>query len=358
MERFITSTAPGRICLFGEHQDYLGLPVIAAAVDLRAKFVAGRVEENRFFIAKPDVGESEEIDFSKPIVYEKPRDYLKSGARVMMKRGRVFRHGLRAEFTSEIPICKGCSGSSAMLVAWVALLGAASGGETLRPEEIARLAYEAEVLEFGEPGGMMDHFASALGGLLHIETRGGFSAHSLAAPAGVAFVLGDSLEPKDTAGVLGRTRANVEAGLDYLKQKAPDFSLETISEPSAADMFGSDISDAARGAVLANIRNRDITRIALALFNGCGADAAELGPLLDAHHANLRDGLGISTPKIEALISAAKHAGASGCKINGSGGGGCMIACCPGAPELVAEAIENAGGKAYILKVCGGVEVI
>ncbi|MEC7694207.1 MAG: galactokinase family protein, partial [Bacteroidota bacterium] len=24
------SFAPGRVCLFGEHQDYLGLPVIAA----------------------------------------------------------------------------------------------------------------------------------------------------------------------------------------------------------------------------------------------------------------------------------------------------------------------------------------
>ncbi|MBT7422666.1 MAG: galactokinase family protein, partial [Candidatus Marinimicrobia bacterium] len=28
-------TTPGRICLFGEHQDYLGLPVIAMAISLR-----------------------------------------------------------------------------------------------------------------------------------------------------------------------------------------------------------------------------------------------------------------------------------------------------------------------------------
>jgi len=27
---------PGRICFFGEHQDYLGLPVIAMAISLRA----------------------------------------------------------------------------------------------------------------------------------------------------------------------------------------------------------------------------------------------------------------------------------------------------------------------------------
>ncbi|MFC1564948.1 galactokinase family protein, partial [candidate division KSB1 bacterium] len=34
LEKLIVS-APGRICLFGEHQDYLGLPVIAAAIGLR-----------------------------------------------------------------------------------------------------------------------------------------------------------------------------------------------------------------------------------------------------------------------------------------------------------------------------------
>ncbi|MBT4369578.1 MAG: galactokinase family protein, partial [Candidatus Marinimicrobia bacterium] len=30
-------STPGRICLFGEHQDYLGLPVIAMGISLRAK---------------------------------------------------------------------------------------------------------------------------------------------------------------------------------------------------------------------------------------------------------------------------------------------------------------------------------
>ena len=33
------SFAPGRVCLFGEHQDYLGLPVIAAAIPLGCRMV-------------------------------------------------------------------------------------------------------------------------------------------------------------------------------------------------------------------------------------------------------------------------------------------------------------------------------
>ena len=31
----VKASVPSRVCLFGEHQDYLGLEVIAAAIDLR-----------------------------------------------------------------------------------------------------------------------------------------------------------------------------------------------------------------------------------------------------------------------------------------------------------------------------------
>ena len=31
----IAYSTPGRVCLFGEHQDYLGLPVVPCAVSLR-----------------------------------------------------------------------------------------------------------------------------------------------------------------------------------------------------------------------------------------------------------------------------------------------------------------------------------
>ena len=36
----ITSTAPGRICLFGDHQDYLKLPIIACAINRYIKLDA------------------------------------------------------------------------------------------------------------------------------------------------------------------------------------------------------------------------------------------------------------------------------------------------------------------------------
>jgi len=35
----IRVTTPGCICLFGEHKDFLGLPVIACAIDLAIEIV-------------------------------------------------------------------------------------------------------------------------------------------------------------------------------------------------------------------------------------------------------------------------------------------------------------------------------
>ena len=54
---FIKASAPGRICLFGEHQDYLGLSVITAAIDLRIQVTGQAVPARRFTIHCPDIDE-------------------------------------------------------------------------------------------------------------------------------------------------------------------------------------------------------------------------------------------------------------------------------------------------------------
>jgi galactokinase len=43
-------TTPGRICLFGEHQDYLGLPIIALAISLRSKISAVKRKDRNIII--------------------------------------------------------------------------------------------------------------------------------------------------------------------------------------------------------------------------------------------------------------------------------------------------------------------
>ena len=58
------------------------------------------------------------------------------------------------------------------------------------------------------------------------------------------------------------------------------------------------------------------------------------------------------------MMDAAKNAGALGGKINGSGGGGCMVAYAPDDPQTVAEAIESVGGKSYIIRSDEGTKVL
>ena len=51
MAKPFTVSTPSRLCLFGEHQDYLGLEVVAAAIDLRFIATASSRDDSLIKIA-------------------------------------------------------------------------------------------------------------------------------------------------------------------------------------------------------------------------------------------------------------------------------------------------------------------
>ena len=112
-----------------------------------------------------------------------------------------------------------------------------------------------------------------------------------------------------------------------------------------------------RDMTVTTIRNRDLTRKALNYLQVGKIDPHDFGKMIDDHHLLLKDGLKRSTEKIEKMISAAKDAGALGCKMNGSGGGGTMLAYAPGKEEEVADALTKAGGKPYIVNISNGASI-
>jgi hydroxymethylglutaryl-CoA reductase len=57
----------------------------------------------------------------------------------------------------------------------------------------------------------------------------------------------------------------------------------------------------------------------------------------------LLNAIGVSTPELEGMIGIARVAGASGAKLTGAGGGGSIVALCPGAVDDVSSALESAG---------------
>ena len=92
------------------------------------------------------------------------------------------------------------------------------------------------------------------------------------------------------------------------------------------------------------------------MLNG-QVEEEELGEALTRHHEVLRDVLGLSTPRIEAMLDEALKVGAWGGKINGSGGGGCMFAyAAESKVDSVIEAMIAAGAKgAWAVRMDEGV---
>ncbi|HRA19507.1 MAG TPA: galactokinase family protein [Anaerolineae bacterium] len=349
----LIAAAPGRICLFGDHADYMGLGVIAAAIDRSISVEAWPATGPLWQVDLPDVGRIETFDPQTPLPYTRPRDYLRAVARVLGRAGYRWPQAFRCRIRGDVPMSAGVSSSSALVIAWTRLMVQAGEQALLngRPSalDIARWGYEAEVLEFGEPGGMMDQFTSSLGGLVYIDCAPPMRPERLADRLD-GFVLGDSLAPKDTMGVLTRARGAAEAGVQALRSLRPDFELRSADPDDLQDALAQ-LPPAEGAAVLAQLQNWRITREARAGLADGTLAPERLGALLNAHHRWLRDGLGISTPKLERLIDAALAAGALGAKVTGSGGGGCMIAYAPDREAAVAAAISAAGGRGQAIRV-------
>ena len=351
----IVST-PGRICLFGEHQDYLELPVISCAISLRVNIDAVPLPDPKIVIHTLPAGRDWTIQLDAPVKYEAERDFFRSGLKVLQDAGLTFSKGFECTVEGSIPIRAGASSSSAMIVSWINLLARESDQQKeLSPEECAILAHVAEVLEFDGAGGRMDQYATALGGVLFQSYHPCVQVDKLTPDFG-AFVLGDSGEPKDTQRVLSKVKNRVLSLVRRISSRHPDFSLQTVMREDLDRYVGGfDASD--KSILLATIRNRDITLNARMLLTASSLDERTFGNLLNEHQSILRGALDISTPKIDRMLDASLAAGAFGGKINGSGGGGSMFVYAPRDPEIVAEAIKMVGGKPYIVHVDGGTRV-
>ncbi|MHA1973171.1 MAG: mevalonate kinase family protein [Candidatus Hodarchaeales archaeon] len=352
-DKEVTVKAPARVVLFGEHQDYLGLPVIPAAVNIHMTIKGHVYNAGRFRVEMSDL-RKQDIFYSDRIAYlgDRDRDYLRAGVKVLQEENIVPRgKGVLASITSEIPIQAGLSSSSALNVAWIKFLSELFG-HSLTSMELTKLAHKSEVLEFNEPGGMQDHMAIAHG-YINFEEFDPVKCTRLQKDlAGI--VVGNSKERKDTLNTLASIKAGVFKTLDIIgKSKVREVSVTEL-EGLNSDQLDSFSLNALRAAVI----NHELTRQAHHEFRKKSIDHELIGKLINDHHACLRDYLNISTPKIEKMINNALAAGALGCKITGSGNGGCMIAYCPGKEFNVKKAIEKSGSEAFIVSIARGVHKV
>jgi galactokinase len=366
----ITVSTPSRICLFGEHQDYLGLEVIAAAINLRFYAKISRRDDNIVRIKIRDerintlnqdntehLYEIKTIDLSKPITYDHNRDYLKSTVNLLLKKGYDLNGGFDIVMDSEIPIGKGMSSSSTMIIALIkSILEIIDSEDKNKPEKIAMLGFLAEVAEFNEPGGMMDHYTSSLGELVHLNFKNGETVvNNIDKKIPGSFILFDSMEVKNTTKVLADAKFPVLKALEELKPKGIN-SIRDFKDNPELISYGDELDPVLSKKLKASIDNFMILNEARQMLSNGGFDDEWFGDLIYRHHCNLRDGLGTSTPKIERILDVAISAGALGGKVNGSGGGGCcFVYTREGDGERILEAVKKEGYPGRILNQDNGV---
>jgi len=292
----VTSSAPGKVYLFGEHAVVYGEPAVPCAIERRARVtVEERAEGVRvhasdltldgFTVEYDDAAAGHpDVDVPDSLV-EAGVGYVNeaiSQARDAADDGTT---GFDVTVDSEIPLGAGIGSSAAVVVAAIDAATRELGVELSR-EELADRAYRVEYTVQDGQASRADTFCSTMGGAVRVE---GEDCRTLPAPD-LPFVIGYDGGAGDTGALV--------AGVRDLKETY-GFAADTVAA----------IGDIVR-------------RGEAALADG---DVAELGRLMDFNHG-LLEALGVSSRSLDAMVWAARDAGAPGAKLTGAGGGGCVVA--------------------------------
>jgi mevalonate kinase len=217
--------------------------------------------------------------------------------------------GWAVHVRSDVPMGVGMGSSAALAVA-VARARLAYEGAPATPERVFALAMQAERAFHGNPSGI-DQTVADRGGMVRFRrppSGAPLEITPLPPPPWRVVVL--------ETGTAGNTRALVEAVA--ARRPAIDPLLDRI---------GALVDEAQRAL----------------------RDPHTLGPLLDENQ-RLLEGIGVSTPGIEALVALARGAGAFGAKLAGAGGGGVVLAICDD-PGPILAAADRAGARAFEARV-------
>jgi len=293
----VTASAPGKLYLFGEHAVVYGEPAVAAAIDRRATVTVEARDDDHLRVDSEDLtldgftveygrtaSDDMDVDVSESLI-EAATGYVDAAVAQARDAADAPDAGFDVTIESEIPLGAGLSSSAAVTVAAIYAATRELGVE-LTPAEVAERAYRVEYEVQDGNASRTDTFCSATGGAVRVEDD---SRRSLDAPE-LPLVVGFDGGAGDTGALVGQVRA--------LKEEY-DFAADTV------EVVG-DLARRGEEALLAG-------------------DLAELGRLMNFNHG-LLSALGVSSRSLDAMVWAARDAGALGAKLTGAGGGGCIVA--------------------------------
>ncbi|GAA2173750.1 galactokinase [Agrococcus versicolor] len=319
-------SAPGRVNLVGEHTDYNGGASMPIAIDRRAVVAASLRHDDlvrvgtAFADGVVEVRIADLADATGWSAY--PLGVLWALLDAEGAADRV--RGLDLFIDSDVPVGVGVS-SSAALEAAVCVAAVELWALDTTREAMVVLCQRAENVVAGAPTGTLDQSAALLShadaALLLDFGAGSVDVVPLGLDAaGLAVLVVDSTVRHDhTTGGYGIRRRECEeaAGLlgVALLAEVPVDGLEDAIAP-----LPDALARRARHIVTDTQRCLDAAE---AVRSGRPRD---LGPILTAAHASMRDDFEASVPAVDAAVDAAIAAGALGARITGGGFGGACIA--------------------------------
>ncbi len=312
MSDFVHASAPARVDLAGGtldlwplHALHPGSVTVNLAIDRRASCRVRRGGEGIRLVA-PDRGLDRRVRSAMELSDDPGTALVGALLEELAPEG-----GIELEFRSGVPFGSGLGGSSALAVAVAAAL-ARSNGAAFGGAVSVEFVRDVETRVLGKPAGVQDYYPAFGGGLhvLRFET--------------------------------GRTAAERED----VDAEAWDAHL-TLFDTGAAHSSGMNNWEIFRRRLEGDSEvTQGLEKVAAAAramaVAATGRDFAGMGRALDEEWKARRDlAPVVSSPAIEAAISAALEAGAWGGKACGAGGGGCVVFLSP--PERTLAVRETLG---------------
>ena len=350
-----TWSAPGRVNLIGEHTDYNDGFVLPFAIQHRTHVALAPRADGvlRVRVASTFDDATVEVALGElDTLFPEQRDDVPEWARyplgvawaLLAASGTDPRAvtGVDLAFASDVPVGAGLSSSAAIEGATAVAL-ADTWGIDLDRVALAKVGRRAENEAVGAPTGIMDQMASLLGradSAIFLDCRSleaqvidlGF------ADAGLELVVIDTgVKHSHATGGYGERRAACERGAAALGVPAlRDVGVDDL--PRLAELVDDVTFRRVRHVVTENQRVLDTVRTLRE------QGPTEIGDLLVASHASMRDDFEISVPELDTAVEAALAAGAVGARMTGGGFGGAAIALV--AHDLV-DAVTNAATAAF-----------
>ena len=304
--RHVTASAPGKTILFGEHAVVYGKPAIAAAVDKRAYVTLRKREDDLTHVTVGDLGVSGFINLKDRSIDLETGSPMQRGILeyIMISLIKAETEGsVDVDVKLDIPIGAGLGSSAAVTVATI--MAAASYNQiTLTNETIADLAHQVEIDVQGAAS-PIDTTLSTYGGVIYLSKHPQ-KLIKLEIHGELPIVIGYTSNR-------GNTRELVEA----VRQKKE-------ARPEVINPILDSMEAVANGARQALIKG----------------DHKTIGLLMNINQG-LLDALGVNTEELSKMVFTARNQGAMGSKLTGAGGGGSMIAYCPGRVEEVVSSINQ-----------------